>query len=324
MNWIGKEIEGPALYISDMVQPTEGVNLCGKIKFFTTKKILTKTGKERLLVRFSLQDFTGEIPVVMFVPESLFDKALKLVNDTEVIVFGNVEEDDYSHGLSMKAKNLALCSLPKHFEEAFISRKENINYLFVQPEKIVQTEQMNLFSTSSAQTNQFLLDNDVVVFDLETTGLNFLDSEIIEIGAVKLHNGVIVEKFECFVKPSVPIPAEITKINGITDKDVANAFSCEQVLPDFFKFTRNSVLVAYNIDFDFGFINYYGKKFGFNFSENKRLDAYALAAKTIRGLKNYKLKSVATHLGVSLTNAHRAVADATATAEVFVKLADFV
>ena len=93
------------------------------------------------------------------------------------------------------------------------------------------------------------------------------------------------------------------------------------VLQDFYKFTRNSVIVAYNIAFDYKFLYLAGNAQGYNF-DNKQIDAMVLAKQKLKGLKNYKLKTVVTHLGVSLENAHRAVHDAIATAEAFVKLVD--
>ena len=148
-----------------------------------------------------------------------------------------------------------------------------------------------------------------------------MDSEIIEIGAIKIRKGgVISEKFSTFVKPSTKIPAEITQLTGITDEDVETGISLEDAIADFYKFTRGATLVGHNVSFDYGFIAYYGKKVGYDFSQNEMQDTYGLAAKNVKGLKNYKLKTVAEHFGVSLKNAHRAYHDAYATAEVYLKL----
>ena len=115
------------------------------------------------------------------------------------------------------------------------------------------------------------------------------------------------------------LEAITSKVNNITDDDVAGAPTLKEVMPDFFKFCDGCVLVSYVIDFDFGFIDYHGKSLGYAF-QNKTDDAFVLAKSKLKGLHNYKLVTVAKHLGVSLENAHRAVFDAVATGEVMVKL----
>ena len=184
-------------------------------------------------------------------------------------------------------------------------------------------QQNDLFMIEDKKVDQFLLNNDVVVFDFETTGLNLDGSDkIIEIGAVKVEKGKITQKFECMVDPEMHIPADSSKINGIFDKDVKGAHTYDQVLADFYKFTRNSYLSGYNIKgFDMVFLQHFGKLSGYNF-DNPLLDVYPLAQKLLKGLKNYKLGTVAAHLGVVLDNAHRAVFDTIATAEVLLKLSE--
>ena len=92
---------------------------------------------------------------------------------------------------------------------------------------------------------------------------------------------------------------------------------------DFYKFTRGAALVGQNVSFDYGFLSYFGKKYGYNF-ETEMEDTWQLAMQNLRGLKNYKLKTICAKLGVSLENAHRAVHDATATAECFIKLYEII
>ena len=98
------------------------------------------------------------------------------------------------------------------------------------------------------------LDSSYVVFDIETTGFSEIEDRIIEIGAVKVENGEITEKFSCFVNPEIPIPFEIVNLTGITDEMVLEAETIEKVLPDFLTFCEGSVLVAHNAGFDVGFI----------------------------------------------------------------------
>lgn len=195
-------------------------------------------------------------------------------------------------------------------------------YKVVSPEEYILFSQSNLFDTK-VQVNDYLKNNTFVVFDLETTGLFYNEDEITEIGAVKIIDGRIAQTFTTLLKPSKKISEEITKITGITNEMVADAPTFENVVGDFYEFCKGSILVGYNIlEFDIKFLNFHAQKYGYNFS-NKIDDALLMARKYLLGLKRYKLKDVSNHLGVVLDNAHRALFDTIATAEVFIKLTDF-
>ena len=98
------------------------------------------------------------------------------------------------------------------------------------------------------------LTDDFVVFDIETTGFSPVSNTIIEIGAVKVSGGEIVDRFSTFVNPHVPIPFEIQKLTGITDDMVMEAQSIEDILPQFLEFCEGCVMVAHNANFDASFI----------------------------------------------------------------------
>ncbi len=354
----GDVVSGPACYIRDQKEPsTLPVTLCGKIKFLKSKEYKKKTNNETLnnaektnaeteqnnstaseeepkkeeyvkkFYKFVLQDFTGEINCIYFANKSTQQNAEKLADGSEIIATGTLEEDKFSNGLSFKIKNISLCVLPENFVEPVVYKPEPEHYKYVFPEPYVSKEQVDLFSVLSQTQEEiapYLASHDVVVFDFETTGLSATDCKIIEIGAVKIHGGKITEQFETFVNPEEHIDEESTKIHGIVDSDVADAPTYPHALQDFYKFTRNSTLVAYNIAFDFSFLSLYGSKAGYNFNDNPQIDALKLAVANVKGVKNYKLKTIADHLGVLLDNAHRAVYDAIATAEVFIKLAKYI
>ena len=169
--------------------------------------------------------------------------------------------------------------------------------------------------------NEFLKQNDIVVFDLETTGLEYSKNEIIEIGAVKMRNGEIIEQFTCFVKPKESIPEEITTLTHITNDMVKDAYTIDKIIPDFYKFCYGCVLMAYNIDFDYKFLNFQATKLGYKFN-NRQVDALYLARLNVVGAKNFKLGSICAKLGVSLEGAHRAINDVVATAEVIKLISD--
>ncbi len=162
------------------------------------------------------------------------------------------------------------------------------------------------------------LDEEYVVFDLETTGLMKETDKIIEIGAVKIRNGEVVDKFSSFVNPNIKLDDEIVKITGITDDMLKDASYENAVLPRFCEFFGDAVLVAHNADFDVGFLRQWAK---FNDVEinNTVVDTVELSKLLFPKLPKYKLDVVAKHLGVSLENHHRAVDDAVCTAEIFVK-----
>ena len=162
------------------------------------------------------------------------------------------------------------------------------------------------------------LDDAYVVFDLETTGLSAVHNQIIEIGAVKVEQGKIRERFSTFVNPKVPIPFEIEQLTGISDEMVLKAPVIEDILPDFLKFCEGCVLIAHNASFDAGFIEENCKRQGIvtDFTVG---DTVSMARILLPTLSKFKLDHVAKALQIPLENHHRAVDDAACTAEIFLK-----
>ena len=168
---------------------------------------------------------------------------------------------------------------------------------------------------------QSLTDDVFVVFDIETTGFSKVNDRIIEIGAVKIAKGEIIDRFSTFVNPKIPIPYNITHLTSITDDMVVNAPFIEEALLKFFEFCEDSVLVAHNASFDMGFIMQNSQNLGIE-KEFTYIDTVGLSRILLPELSRYKLNHVAKALGVTLENHHRAVDDAEATAEIFNRLAD--
>ena len=160
------------------------------------------------------------------------------------------------------------------------------------------------------------LQGNFVVFDLETTGLSPEKNRIIEIGAVRVERGEIVDRFSAFVNPEVPIPFEIEKLTGINDAMVIDAPKIEEILPKFLDFCGEAALVGHNAAFDVSFVAHNAARLGIPFSPTV-LDTVTLAQHLLPNLNRYKLDTVAKALNVSLENHHRAVDDAGATAEIF-------
>ena len=165
------------------------------------------------------------------------------------------------------------------------------------------------------------LRDEYVVFDLETTGFSSEHDKIIEIGAVRVKNGKISEKYSTFVNPERKIPERITELTSITDDMVKDAPVIEKVLPDFLKFIGDNALVAHNAGFDHGFIRQKAKDQGIE-TDFTVVDTVGLARVLFPELAKYKLDNIAKKLKISLENHHRAVDDAGATAEIFEKFVE--
>lgn len=166
------------------------------------------------------------------------------------------------------------------------------------------------------------LDQEFIVFDIETTGLSKEKDKITEIGAVKIQEGKIVDSFSTFVNPERPISDEITKLTGITNQMVADAPTIDVILPQFLEFCGQGVLVAHNASFDVGFIRTVADNLKMPSVENTILDTLELSRALLPELKKHKLNIVAERMEVSLEGHHRAVNDAKATAEIFLKFID--
>ena len=162
------------------------------------------------------------------------------------------------------------------------------------------------------------LEGTYVVFDIETTGFSAVTDRIIEIGAVKVEDGKITDKFSTFVNPKRPIPFRITELTGITDEMVIGSPDIETILPQFIEFIGDAVLVAHNASFDVGFIEQNCKRQKIE-ADFTYVDTVALARVLLPALNRFKLDTVAKALNISLENHHRAVDDAGCTAEIFVK-----
>lgn len=162
------------------------------------------------------------------------------------------------------------------------------------------------------------LDSKFVVFDIETTGFSAVNDRIIEIGAVKVENGEMVDRYSTFVNPERPIPFEIEKLTGINDGMVVDAAVIEDILPEFLAFSEDCIMVAHNAEFDMSFIKENCRRMNL-LRKFTVVDTLAMARSMLPDLKNYKLDTVVEAVGGTLENHHRAVEDAESTADIFVK-----
>ena len=163
--------------------------------------------------------------------------------------------------------------------------------------------------------------SDYVIFDLETTGTSCQLDEVVEISAVKVVSGEIVDEFSTLVNPGMPIPYYASEVNGITDDMVADSPTFEGVLRNFLEFVGDAVLVGHNIHtFDMKFIQrdaqrYFGKSIG-----NDYIDTLQLARTYLPQLRHHRLVALADYYGIDAEGAHRALNDCRMTQQVFEKL----
>jgi DNA polymerase III subunit alpha, Gram-positive type len=165
------------------------------------------------------------------------------------------------------------------------------------------------------------LDSPCVVFDIETTGFGPINDRIIEIGAVKIEKGQTIDRYSTLINPEIPIPFNIEKLTGINDTMVMEHPVIEKILPEFLAFCKGCILVAHNASFDVGFINKKAEFLGID-TDFTVIDTVAMARTLLPNLSRFKLNVVAKALKISLENHHRAVDDAMATAEIFIKFVD--
>jgi len=166
-----------------------------------------------------------------------------------------------------------------------------------------------------------LLGDTYCVFDIETTGFSPVKNRIIEIGAVLVQDGKIVDRYDEFINPLVPIPHKITRLTGITDAMVSDADTIDKVLPRFLEFSRGAVFVGHNVTFDMGFIVHNAHELGIGL-DRCYADTLVLSRILLPRLGKFTLDRVAKELEVSLENHHRAVDDSAATAGIWVKLCE--
>ncbi|MBS4189268.1 PolC-type DNA polymerase III [Bacillus sp. FJAT-49705] len=203
------------------------------------------------------------------------------------------------------------------FPEAFGAGKKNdIKILYGVEVNLVDDGVPIAYNSSHRK----LTDDTYVVFDVETTGLSAVYDTIIELAAVKIQNGEIIDRFESFANPHHPLSATTINLTGITDDLVENAPEVDEVLKKFYNWTNDAILVAHNASFDMGFLNVGYKKIGLGKAENPVIDTLELARFLYPNMKNHRLNTLAKKFDVELTQHHRAIYDAEATGYLLLKM----
>lgn len=320
-------IPAEAVYIADMGCVDGEFAVCGKITYFEEKKYVKRNEKtnedvERTRYSVTVSDGSGMLRCTYFPKKATEEKIKTLQVGDSIVILGANEE--FNGHPSFKAGKINLGHAPEGFiPKAKASKPVPKYYHTVFPEPYVEYRQAGFFDVTEKPAA--LKGKTVVVFDLETTGLVWQPSmgkmdKIIEVGAVKLIDGEIREKFATFVACNERLSPKIIELTGIHDEDLIGAPTVDKVIADFFKFVDGAILVGHNVNFDYGFIRHYGKDNGYVFS-NPALDTVVLAQEQLAaaGLANYKLNTIADYYGFDF-NHHRAFEDAATTAKIFVEL----
>ncbi|MFS0865068.1 PolC-type DNA polymerase III [Fredinandcohnia sp. 179-A 10B2 NHS] len=208
-------------------------------------------------------------------------------------------------------------AVAQSFPEAYSAGKKNgVKILFGLEANLVDDGVPIAYN----EQNRNLSEDTYVVFDVETTGLSAVYNTIIELAAVKVRNGEIVDRFEAFANPHHPLSATTIELTGITDDMVNTAPEIEEVLSDFKTWAEDAIFVAHNASFDMGFLNVGYKKAGFEQATNPVIDTLELARFLYPELKNHRLNTLCKKFDIELTQHHRAIYDAEATGYLALKL----
>ena len=305
-----------AVYLADLDRELTGVTVCGTVTYLEERS--TKAGKPYFSI--TVTDATGQLRCSYFSKKATLEKVRAVRQGDSVCLTG--DNEIFNGGLSFRAKQIDFGHAPAGFvPEERPSRPVPAQYKTVFPSPVSDYVQGTLF-TGKALPEE-VRRQEFVVFDLETTGLNNSPAmgamdHIIELGAVRISGGQIVEKFSTFVACPVRISEEITDITGIRDSMLTGAPQVGDVLADFYKFSAGCALVGHNVQFDYKFIRYYGEKEGFSFDQ-KQYDTMVMSQRILR-LQHNRLNDVADYFGFTFRH-HRAFDDAFVTAKVFLELA---
>lgn len=311
-------------YIVDIKAENPNVVLCGKISlvskymYSNPKHKTDPNAPEKLpLVKFMLDDTTGKIACVSFPQnENEAKKIEDLIDGTTVVCAGKVAKSNYDGNLNFTVWTIVRCEIDFDSIDTVIVKPAPKRYTTVFPKQYVEDGQKSLLDDEKPIPDYFK-GKTFVVYDLEATDKVTSTAQIIEIAACKIVDGVKTQTFQTLVKPPCAISQEIIELTHIDNLMVANAPTIEQVMPDFYKFTRDAILVGHNIaGYDFPLIKIFADQMGYIF-DNDMQDTLILARTYLTELPNFRLETISKTFGISHENAHRAMSDVLATCEAF-------
>ena len=169
--------------------------------------------------------------------------------------------------------------------------------------------------------SRLLKDLDFVVVDVEATGAKTPPNRLIELGAYRIRDGCIVDKFLSLVNPEIPIPRFVASLTGISNEMVKQAPVFADVAPQWLDFVSDSILIAHNSNFDANFLNHeISRVYPGHRMVNPHLCTVKLSRRVLPELLNHRLDTIADHFSIPIVSRHRAGCDALATAEIFIQL----
>lgn len=328
------------MYLSDVTAVSGTVVVCGKAENVFRREYDNKnygqkpparggghrnyTDPKLPMYTFTLSDTTARLAAVCF-PGTEADAVLAefLMDDVEIVCQGRVSERNGEK--QIVADRIWLADIDfSSVKRGPRVKKRICGFRNVFPVPFEGEEEQGRMEDllSKRKPAPYLNGRAFVVFDLETTGKDPAECEIVQIGAIRIVDGVMTERFGTLVNPGVHIPEDSTKIHGITDADVRNAYAIEDVLPDFLFFVGNSTLVGhYVLKFDCLVLRREAGRLGLS-ADNPVLDTHVIARQNLR-LPKYTLEALAEHLMITAGKAHDAEGDALTAARVFMALAKY-
>ncbi len=312
-------------YIGDIRHAVDNVVLCGRIsgvvkRTYKNKKYTPddpKNGPEELpLIRFFMDDTTGRMDCVCFPRPDDADAFDSLNEKDEVICTGKVTISSYNGAPSFAINALFTAKIDFSSVQAAASKPVPRYYSVLKPQPFKEVAvKKSLFDDAEKPVPDYFKGKTFVVFDFEATGLDIATIEPIEIGAARIVDGKVTETFTTLLDPKCHIPDEVAQKTAINDDMVRGMPTFKEILPDFFKFTRNAVLVGHNISgYDFPLLNKYASAEGYIF-DNELEDTIVLARKYIPEARHVGLEALTKMFDITHVNAHRAMADVFATVE---------
>lgn len=328
---IGKDISQRPMYIRDIKEEQDRVAISGRIKGLYKN---VKKGTDKIYYVMNIDDTTGTMRALYFPrlwKNGNEQKALKdfqrkietmdmVVNDSSlgdytVMIEGRVNRSNMNDDLNIFISKMSKCDIDFDSIISSVTKKQVPDkYAVIEPQPFIDT-----LKSVSKVVPTYLKNNRIVVFDFETTGINPEVDTPIELGAVSIVNGRIEEQMSTFINPKREISEEITRITHISNTDVINAPYFEDIIPDFYKFCNNAILVAHNAEFDYAFLKNYAHPLGYIF-DNERQDTLAMSRKVFNNLERHSLEALCSHLDITNEGAHRAIYDAIATARLYMIL----
>lgn len=315
----GKEITLNPKYISTKKTATDQTCVCGNVV-----KIERKISKKETVYHlFTIDDTTATLSCI-HANRGKKSGALDCVKEGEsVVLVGRLVEDEYIKGLKLIVSDAAYCAIDfdsiKAQQDMLILSKKNRKP--VEPKVFENLHMQSLLDDVQEEADNGLFEDNVfVVFDLETTGTHASQDKIVEIGAVKIVDGQIVDYFNTLVDPKMPMPQDASGINHIYDKDLVEAPYFEDIMQSFLDYVKGAVMVAHNAPFDMTFMKNACAELGVCF-DNRYFDTLELSRKAQPKQTKHNLAAMCKTYDITIENAHRAYFDAEATARLFIKIA---